>query len=96
MSTRDKIKKLLVENKNRLFGKYNIELLALFGSYSRNDYHRNSDVDIFVEFNQPIGIELIDLADELEEILEKKVDLVTKNGIKPRYYNHISKDFIYV
>jgi predicted nucleotidyltransferase len=56
----------------------------------------NSDIDILVEFTKPVGIEFIDLADELEKMLKSKVDLVSKNGIKPKYYEAIKKDLIYV
>jgi hypothetical protein len=49
-----------------------------------------------VEFDQPVGIEFIDLAIELEKILEKKVDLVSRNGVKSRYIKEIEKDLIYV
>ena len=37
-----------------------------------------SDLDILVEFNRPIGLDFVDLADELENILNLKVDLVFK------------------
>jgi|WetSurMetagenome_2_1015567.scaffolds.fasta_scaffold1453890_1 uncharacterized protein len=96
MNSQEKIISLLSEHKESLSTKYHIEALGLFGSYSRNDYNKNSDVDILVEFTQSVGIELIDLADELEEILHKKVDIVTKKGIKPRYLQHILKDLVYV
>jgi predicted nucleotidyltransferase len=42
------------------------------------------------------GIEFIDLAEELEKILNRKVDLVSKNGVKPKYFDEIQKDLIYV
>jgi hypothetical protein len=70
--------------------------LALFGSYSRNDYNNQSDVDILVEFDKTPGFEFIDLADELESLLKTKVDLVSRNGIKPKYFQFIEKDLIYV
>ena len=43
-----------------------------------------------------MGIEFIDLAGELEAILHRKVDLVSKNGIKPKYLEEIKKDLVYV
>ena len=54
-----------------------------------------SDVDILVEFSQPIGWEFIDLKDFLESKLGRRVDLVTKATLKPELKNDILKDLIY-
>lgn len=70
--------------------------MALFGSYARNEAEGKSDVDIMVEFSSPVGFEFVDLAIELENILHKKVDLVSKKGIKPDMLPYIEKDLIYV
>lgn len=86
----------LRKNKTRLFKKYNIKELAIFGSVSRNDFNETSDIDILVDFNRNIGIEFIDLAEELEAILNKKVDLVSRNGVKEKYYQFIKPDLEYV
>ena len=76
------IKTLLQSLKPELAKKYHVRTLGLFGSVVRDDFSSTSDVDIIVDFNQPIGIEFIDLADYIERKLDKKVDLVSKNGIK--------------
>jgi predicted nucleotidyltransferase len=70
--------------------------LAVFGSVSRGDSNDDSDVDILVDFSQSIGIEFITLADELENILQHKIDLVSRNAIKPKYFEQIKDDLIYV
>ena len=49
-----------------------------------------------VEFHSRVGSEFIELADELEEILGIKVDLVSKKGIKVRYFERIKEDLIYI
>jgi predicted nucleotidyltransferase len=49
-----------------------------------------------VDFSQPIGIEFIDLADELEKLLDQKVDLVSKAGIRAQYYQAIESEILYV
>jgi uncharacterized protein len=86
------IKFTLSNNKQRLVDKYGLSLIAIFGSYGRNQQTEDSDLDILVDFRKPIGIEFIDLANELEKILNIKVDLVSKNGIKPQYLKQIEKD----
>lgn len=70
--------------------------MAVFGSISRGDNNDKSDIDILVDFTEPIGIDFIDLADELENILKHKVDLVTRNAIKPKYFAQIKDELQYV
>jgi predicted nucleotidyltransferase len=96
MSVLQLVQQKLAKNREILFQKYDIESLAIFGSVSRGDDIPTSDVDILVSFQKPIGIRFIDLADELEELLGSKVDLVSKNAIKPRYFRHIEPELNYV
>lgn len=70
--------------------------MAIFGSFARNEGGENSDLDIIVEFNDKIGVRFIDLANELEKLIELKVDLVSRKGIKKRYLQSIEEDLIYV
>ena len=90
------IKKILHKHKKLLSEKYGLNLIAIFGSYGRGEQHENSDVDILVDFQKPVGIEFIDLADELEKILKLKVDLVSKDGVKPQYLKQIQSELRYV
>jgi len=80
----------------KLKTRYPIEELALFGSQLRSDAQINSDVDLLISFNGPIGIEFIDLADELEKALNKKVDLITKESLKPRQWEYLKNKLMYV
>ena len=96
MKTLKEIKHILNKHKPELFKKYPLKNIAVFGSYSRNEQKPVSDVDIMVEFTRPVGIRFIDLAEELEQLLGIKVDLVSRNGIKPKYYQSIKSDLIYV
>ena len=91
-----RISAILAENKDRLLSKYHLTALGIFGSFTRNDFTEESDIDILIEYHTPIGIEFVDLAEELEELLGCKIDLVSKNGIKPKYFQEIQKDLIYV
>jgi len=78
-----------------LKSKYPIEKLGIFGSVARGDAHAQSDLDLVVLFNGPIGWDFINLAEELEFQMQCKVDLVSQKGIKPRYWDHIQKEVIY-
>jgi predicted nucleotidyltransferase len=90
------IQEKLRQVKQQLADKYHVNSIGLFGSIVRTDFKPESDIDIMVDFSQPIGIEFIDLADELEKLLDRKVDLVSKAGIRPQYYKAIESDIRYV
>ncbi|MEY3576640.1 MAG: hypothetical protein RL394_222 [Bacteroidota bacterium] len=90
------IKQIIKELKPELEKKFHVSSIGIFGSVVRNDYSENSDVDIIVDFSQPIGIEFIDLADLLEEKFNEQVDLISKKGIKPQYFSSIENEIVYV
>ena len=96
MRTLQEIRNTLSNHKQRLFHDYPIKSMAIFGSYSRKEQNDLSDLDILVEFSDKIGIRFVDLADELENIVGFKVDLVSKKGIKTKYLKSIDSDLIYV
>ena len=96
MKTREEILSVLKNYKPELMKKYPIQSLALFGSYARNEATEESDVDVMVVFNGKIGIGFIQMALDLENILKKKVDLISEYGIQDYYLAEINKDRIYV
>lgn len=90
------IQDVLSSRKGEIFQRYHVKNMAIFGSYARNEQKKTSDLDILVEFKSPIGVEFIDLANYLESILKLRVDLVSRNGIKAKYYKEIKSDLKYV
>ncbi len=83
--------------KPELIRKYGVSSIGLFGSIVRDDFSPgNSDVDIIVDFLKPIGIEFIDLAEFLETTCRRKIDLVSRKGIKIKYFQEIEKEIVYV
>ncbi|ACT94881.1 nucleotidyltransferase family protein [Dyadobacter fermentans] len=86
----------LRKSKESLFSRYPLNSMALFGSYARNEARFDSDVDIIVEFSEPVGFEFVDLMIELEEILGRKVDLVSRRGVRPELLPIIERDEIYI
>lgn len=96
MTSLTDIKNILKSNQQRLTDKYGLSFMAIFGSYSRGQQSVDSDIDILVDFQKPIGVEFIDLANELEKLLKIKVDLVSRNGVKPQYFKQIEPDLNYV
>ncbi|MGQ0793587.1 MAG: nucleotidyltransferase family protein [Deltaproteobacteria bacterium] len=96
METMSQIKSKIAPMRDGLNKKYHVKSIAIFGSFARNEQNENSDVDILVEFSQSLGVEFIDLADELEKVLNRKVDLVSKKGIKEKYLKLIEPELSYV
>jgi predicted nucleotidyltransferase len=84
----DEIKKVLRDYKPVLKNKYNVNNLGIFGSYVRSEQASDSDLDILVDFTAPISLfEFIDMEEELSKLLHVKIDLVSRNALKP----HIGK-----
>jgi predicted nucleotidyltransferase len=97
MMTREEVLATLRKHKPELQKKYPLASVELFGSYARNEQTPDSDIDILVEFSEPVGYEFIDLLIEFETIFAGyKVDLLSKNGIKPHYRPYIEEDIIHV
>jgi predicted nucleotidyltransferase len=70
----------------------------LFGSESRNESDTGSDVDILVEldYSEPIGLEFVKMKFELEELIHKKVDLLSSGGMSKYIQPFIDKDKILI
>lgn len=97
MSHLTDIKNALISIKPILADKYAVSSIGLFGSVVRDDFSpASSDIDIIVDFHKPIGIEFIDLAEFIENRLNKKVELVSKKGIKDKYFVKIKAEIVYV
>ena len=96
MKTLEEIKKIIQQHRHELEEKYKVKKIAIFGSYARSEQNKESDLDIVVEFKEPVGFLFINLADFLEEILGVKVDLTTPDAIKPNRRKYIMEELTYV
>jgi uncharacterized protein len=96
MTSLSQIQKKLTAHKSEFSIRFRVKNLAVFGSYARGDQRPDSDLDVLVEFNAPVGVEFIDLGNYLEHLLDLRVDLVSRNGIKPKYYKAISDELRFV
>ena len=92
---RDRVLVVLKSRKRRL-KKFGIHSLSIFGSVARDQAHKNSDVDILVDFEKPIGLfEFARLKIYLEEILERPVDLVTPEALRQEMREEILQEAIH-
>jgi hypothetical protein len=93
---REEILRLLSEAKPRLEREFQVRRLALFGSYARGDQREDSDVDVLVDVDPSIGLRFVSLAERIEEVLGLTVDLVSTRAVKPRAWELIERELIYV
>ena len=94
--TIEEIKQILNQHKKEIEERFKVKSIAIFGSYARGEQRENSDIDILVEFKEPVGFLFFHFADFLEEILGIKVDLITYDAIKPERRKYILRNLIYV
>jgi predicted nucleotidyltransferase len=91
------ILRILRENRPELRSRYHVASLSLFGSYARDEARPDSDVDLLVEFSQPIGLfEFIELQQQLESLLGRKVDLGTRRSLKSTIKDQVLQEAIRV
>jgi hypothetical protein len=97
MKKLNQIKKNIKNLKDILKKKYKVKNIGIFGSYVKNKAKKGSDVDILVEFEEPIGLfEFIELENFLGKKIGIKVDLVTKKALKPTIGKRIFKEVSYL
>jgi uncharacterized protein len=91
---RDRILAQLKSRKRRL-KKFGIHSLSVFGSVARDQANENSDVDILVDFERPVGLfEFARLKMYLEDVLERPVDLVTPEALRQELREDILREAI--
>lgn len=104
VSSREQVISILKKELPRLKDQYGVERIVLYGSFAKGTQRKRSDVDILVDIKKPIGLEFVLLADRLEEILGRRVDVATYSHFRrsfrnPRYRpiaEDIRKSMIYV
>lgn len=90
MESKTDILNKLRELKPILSKEYAVRRIGLFGSFADNSADENSDIDLLVELDKPIGWKFFSLEIYLEKIFGRKIDLVTKNALKEQ----IKKDIL--
>lgn len=95
MKTGKEIEEILKKYKAFLRGKFKVKKIGIFGSCLHGEESEESDVDILVEFSEPVGWEFIDLKEFLEKTLDRKVDLVTVKALKPQLKEKILNEVVY-
>lgn len=96
MTELERIEGILKKHRDKLKEKYYVKRIGIFGSLSKGEQTSESDVDILVEFDGPIGWDIVELKDYLEDLIGKKIDLVSIKALKPQLRENILNEVIYV
>jgi predicted nucleotidyltransferase len=100
MLSREEIIALLRQHYPYLAAEYGVKRVGLFGSFAEGLPDERSDIDLIVEFDRPIGFRFVELAEYLERLLGREVDLLTPASIRgiriPWIADDIERSVIYV
>jgi len=96
MTSNNDILNKLSDLKPILHRDYSVKEIGLFGSFSDDSYTDDSDIDLLVEFEKPIGWKYFSLEIYLENTFGRKIDLVTKNALKEQIRDKILNQVKYV
>ena len=81
--------------KPELERRFGVRRIGVFGSVARGEEGAGSDVDILVELAEPIGWELLDLQERLEEVLGRRVDLVTVGALREEMSASVMREVVF-
>ena len=97
MSIKSEVLQYIKENKERFKKEYGIKNIWLFGSVARGEDTPSSDIDLMVEFDNEKIITMftyMSFVKEMENKFKRKVDVATKEMIKPRIWEYMKRDMI--
>jgi hypothetical protein len=96
MLTKLEIEHKLQAIKPMLTDKFHVSAIGYFGSYASGQQNEQSDLDLLVEFSEPVGWEFFTLERFLEQTMGLRVDLVTRNSLKEQIKESILKQVQYI
>jgi predicted nucleotidyltransferase len=74
---------------------FGVRRIGVFGSFARGEEKDTSDVDILVEFENPTFDNFMNLAFFLEDLFQRKVDLVTPNSLSPYIGPYVKREVVW-
>ncbi|MCK4736789.1 MAG: nucleotidyltransferase family protein [Methanophagales archaeon] len=93
----ERIAKIVKEKRGILTEQFKVKEIGIFGSMVRGEDEETSDIDILVEFKEPIGLfKFLELEEYLSDLIGRKVDLVSKKALKPRIGKHILSEVAFL
>ena len=93
----EELKKIVAEEKDKIRKEYKAQIVAVFGSYARGDFHADSDLDLLVNLDAGASLfDLIGLQHFLEDRLGCKVDVGTRNSLREEIRESVFNEAIYL
>lgn len=100
MLTREAVLQTLAAERPVLAERYRVRRIGLFGSFASGSPGEGSDVDLVVDLEKPLGFGFVDLAEHLERVLGRKINLLTPAGLasmrEARVRDSIASRIVYV
>ena len=100
MLTQEKAREILRRELPYLRDNFGVRRIGLFGSFAKGEQREDSDIDILIEFEKPIGLKFVELAEYLEKVLGRGIDVLTPAGIKgiriKKIAQEIERGIVYV
>ncbi|MDO5844014.1 MAG: nucleotidyltransferase family protein [Methanocorpusculum sp.] len=98
VSIKEYVLKKLEANLPEIRERFGIDTIGIFGSVSRGEDTADSDVDVMISFRAGSMTmrNFMGLADFLEELFDRKVDLVTTTGISPYILPYVQTEIIWM
>jgi predicted nucleotidyltransferase len=93
--TTENLVQKIAEMRRELDERFTVKRIGVFGSYARGDESSESDLDIIVELAEPTFDNYMDLKFRLEEVFQRRVDLVMADTVKPRLKPIIEQEVVY-
>ena len=97
MKTLEEIRKILASHRQVLKDKYKVKNIGIFGSYVRGEHRAKSDLDVLVEYDNPVSLlQIVALENHLTALLGVKVDLVPRRNIRKELKESILKEMVLI
>jgi predicted nucleotidyltransferase len=97
VKTLEEIRKVLASHRQELKDKYKVKNIGIFGSYVRGEHRAKSDLDVLVEYDNPVSLlQIVALENHLTALLGVKVDLVPRRNIRKELKESILKEMVLV
>jgi uncharacterized protein len=91
------IRDILTKNKKIIQENYKVKKIGIFGSYVRGEQKEDSDLDIIVDFFEPVSLlKLVNFENFLRNITGLKVDVVPESDIRPELRDNILNEASYL
>ncbi len=97
MRTLEEIRGILREHMDELRSKYGVRTIEIFGSYARGEQGKDSDLDLLVEFEKPVGLLTISMLQVyLSDLLGIEVDVIPRDSLRRELWESVRREAVRV